>query len=236
MGSVTMHVWSTCIDPRWPTPLTDLEKETYYAEREKDRVRREKAAQVERDKEQARKQELERIRTQRLEKMRAEHRASDARNQRRALAIMIPAVLGIVAWDWGIREPEQVRTANSFLIRMLGGTEVTKEKIRTDAAPAVKKGATVVVPKPEKSVPDPKESKPPEDKLPKSMETVVTLPAERQNEEPTSPEPNEDPNGGVIDPVDNPPPDAVDPKNEEKPKEEPPPELTNPHQDQRPGG
>jgi len=241
MGSVTMHVWSTCIDPRWPTPLTDVEKETYYAEREKDRVRREKAAQVERDKEQARKQELERIRIQRLEKMRAEHRASDARNRRRALAIMIPAVLGIAAWNWGIREPEQVRTANSFLIRMLGGTDVAKEKIRSNAPPVVKTGAAVVAPKPEKSVPDPNESKPTEDKRIRNMETVIPVtspvsPQETTTPEPTEPQPSDTTADGVIDPNDNLSTDAVDPRKEEKPKDEPTPELRNPHQDQRPGG
>ncbi len=241
MGSVTMHVWSTCIDPRWPTPLTDVEKETYYAEREKDRVRREKAAQVERDKEQARKQELERIRIQRLEKMRAEHRASDARNRRRALAIMIPAVLGIAAWNWGIREPEQVRTANSFLIRMLGGTDVAKEKIRSNAPPVVKTGAAVVAPKPERSVPDPSESKPTEDKRIRNMETVIPVtspvsPQETTTPEPTEPQPNDTTADGVIDPNDNLSTDAVDPRKEEKPKDEPTPELRNPHQDQRPGG
>jgi class 3 adenylate cyclase len=245
MGNVTMHVWSTCIDPRWAIPLTDVERETYYAEREKDRVRREKAAQVERDKEQLRLQERERIRIRKMEEMRAAHRAADARNRRRWLAVMIPAVLGIAAWNWGIREPDQVHAANSFLIRMLGGTEVTKEKIRSGDPPAVKKGAAVVVPKPEKSVRDSNDSKPTDEKLISNMETVVPVTTPAAPEEPTpakpsAPEPTipENPDktaDGVIIADDDSTTNKREVPEADKPNDEPTPELRNPHQDLRPG-
>lgn len=245
MGNVTMHVWSTCIDPRWPTPLTDVERETYYAEREKDRVRREKAAQVERDKELIRKQEIQRSQDRRQATLRAERAAADARNRRRALAILIPAVLAIAAWNWGIREPEQVHEANTFLIRMLGGTEVTKDKKPSPKPAALKAGAAVVVPKPENSVPDPSVSKPTDEKLISNMETVIPVttpapPGDSTTTEPTAPEPTapetvDNTADGVPDANDASATSKSDAPVDEKPKDEPTPELRNPHQDQRSG-
>jgi hypothetical protein len=158
---------------------------------------------------------------------------------------MIPAVLGIAAWNWGIREPDQVHAANTYLIRMLGGTEVTKEKIRSGDPPAVKKGAAVVVPKPEKSVRDSNDSKPTDEKLISNMETVVPVttpaaPEESTRVKPSAPEPTipEKPDktaDGVIIADDDSTTNKREVPEADKPNDEPTPELRNPHQDLRPG-